>query len=129
VNLNEAHIKFYDLKKELKRELFLAVCKGEYDLFWSMRKNVIEADDNLEDIVFPLQYTKCKDMDAAISVKKTCWDKCARCWKHLFDVGINFYWPDICERCANACQGLFDDNVLPPEAWSSKLEERPKCLE
>ncbi|MCX7703130.1 MAG: class I tRNA ligase family protein, partial [Planctomycetota bacterium] len=41
-----------------------------------------------------------------LRVKKTENSKCARCWRHLKDVGTEKKYPDLCQRCANVVEGL-----------------------
>ena len=32
--------------------------------------------------------------------------KCERCWRHTFDVGIDARWPSVCSRCAEALDAI-----------------------
>jgi len=41
-----------------------------------------------------------------LAVKKTHNAKCARCWRHLKDVGADRKYPDICKRCAEVIKGM-----------------------
>jgi isoleucyl-tRNA synthetase len=38
----------------------------------------------------------------ALSVQKTPYEKCERCWRHMADVGTAVAYPTLCGRCANA---------------------------
>jgi isoleucyl-tRNA synthetase len=37
--------------------------------------------------------------EASVSVTKTTYQKCARCWRHRSTVGTSKVHPDLCDRC------------------------------
>ncbi|WP_419418847.1 isoleucine--tRNA ligase [Legionella sp. D16C41] len=49
----------------------------------------------------PTELTLNSNFDLAIEVKASAYEKCARCWHRVDDIGLNPEYPDLCGRCTN----------------------------
>src|SRR5437773_2877678 len=55
--------------------------------------------EELEEFVIVSDLTIRKAKEASVSVTKTPYTKCARCWRHRSTVGASAVHPDLCDRC------------------------------
>jgi isoleucyl-tRNA synthetase len=46
-----------------------------------------------------------EDLDVAIAVSASPYEKCSRCWHRREDVGSNSQYPELCKRCAGNISG------------------------
>ncbi|MBA3535574.1 MAG: isoleucine--tRNA ligase [Tatlockia sp.] len=56
-------------------------------------------NEAIDDIVYN------KDLNLAISVRASTFEKCSRCWHRREDVGIDKQYPELCLRCAGNISG------------------------
>ncbi len=55
--------------------------------------------EELEEFFIVSDLTIRKAKEASVSVTKTPYTKCARCWRHRSTVGASAVHPDLCDRC------------------------------
>ena len=69
----------------------------------------------LEEFFIVSDLTIHQTKEASVSVTKTPYKKCARCWRHRSTVGASKAHPDLCDRCESVVVGLgpqLDDSPM-----------------
>jgi isoleucyl-tRNA synthetase len=69
----------------------------------------------LEEFFIVSDLTIHQTKEASVSVTKTPYKKCARCWRHRSTVGASKAHPDLCDRCESVVVGLgpqLDDSLM-----------------
>jgi isoleucyl-tRNA synthetase len=69
----------------------------------------------LEEFFIVSDLTIHQTKEASVSVTKTPYKKCARCWRHRSTVGASTAHPDLCDRCESVVVGLgpqLDDSLM-----------------
>jgi isoleucyl-tRNA synthetase len=63
------------------------------------------AKEELEEFFILSDLTLQSGKEAAASITKTAYQKCARCWRHRPTVGKSAVHPDLCDRCEAVVEG------------------------
>ena len=62
--------------------------------------------EELEEFFILSDLTIQKAKEPSVSVTKTPYEKCARCWRHRPTVGTSQAHPDLCDRCESVVAGM-----------------------
>ncbi|HJW38848.1 MAG TPA: isoleucine--tRNA ligase [Candidatus Udaeobacter sp.] len=74
----------------------------------NLDSNVTEkvSQEELEEFFIVSDLTIHQAKEASVSVTKTAYKKCARCWRHRPTVDASKAHPDLCDRCESVVTGL-----------------------